>query len=68
MTDLRTLRKTISQMSVDDIQEGIKEIRSSRRSFPEKKAAKKKTEFTKKAIDKASVSDLKALLKQLGEM
>lgn len=70
MTDLRTLmnKKLMSQMTVNEIQKDITEIRSNRRSFPEKKAAKKKTEFTKKAIDGASVDELKDLLKQLEGM
>ncbi len=70
MTDLRTLssKKTISQMSIDELQNDVVEIRSNRRNFPERKAAKTKANSTKKAVDKASVDELKVLLKTLEEM
>ena len=68
MTDLSTLKKTISQMTTEELQSDIMEIRSNRRKFPEKKAVKTKATATKKAIDNASVDQLKDLLKTLEGM
>lgn len=67
MTDLTTLKQTISKMSVEALQQQVMEIRASRRNFPQKTEAKKQADTTKKAIGKATLDELKALLGSLGE-
>ncbi len=65
MTNLSTLKKTIEESSIEEIQASITAIRSSRRNYIVVKAIQTRQKSIDKAIAKTNVDDLKALLKTL---
>jgi len=68
VTDLSTLKKTISQTTTEGLRQQVVDIRSRRRAFPEKKATKKREANTQKVIGNASAEELRNLLKSLEDM
>ncbi len=65
MTNLSSLREENNDKSREELLDDLAKIRSSRRNFAAKTISTRKEKSTKKAIDGASLEELKELLKTL---